>query len=204
MTRLVVEGSLAEYYGAAGEAKTNRIRAIFADEAGVATDKVTVVVHATRRRRLQSENAVIIDVTIQCDSPAAAATTRSALASTLGSAEAASSLLATAGVTVTSPPEVRQSTAIIDDDGQLQDQEQDPVSDQKGSAGLPVGAVAGISIGGAAFVAALVALAVCCRRRLCVEVPLPPPDDGWTPPAGGCTSTSTTSLVEIDVIVKSK
>lgn len=168
MTRLIVEGSLAEYYGAAGEAKTNRIRAIFADEAGVATDKVTVVVHATRRRRLQSVNAVIIDVTIQCDSPAAAATTRSALDSTLGSAEAASSFLATAGVTVTSPPEVRQSTAIIDDDGQLQ--EQDPVSkkegDQKGSAGLPVGAVAGISIGGAAFVAALVALAVCCRPRV--------------------------------------
>ena len=72
MTRLVVEGSLADYSGSAGEAKMHQIRALFADETGVTTDKVAVVVQAAIPRRLQSQDTVNLDVIILCDTPAAA------------------------------------------------------------------------------------------------------------------------------------
>ena len=184
----------------------HQIRALFADETGVTTDKVAVVVQAAIPRRLQSQDTVNLDVIILCDTPAAATAIRSSLASTLSSAETASSFLATADVFVTEPPVVRQSTAIIDEDGQLQ--EQDPEEQigggKNGSGGLPAGAVAGIAIAMVVVCMALIALAVWSWRRQRVEVPLPPPPPppppDWPPPGDGSTSTSAASPAEIDVI----
>lgn len=99
-TLLQASGSVADY----DESRKDSIKSIVASSVGVTSDKVTIKVLA---------GSVVIDITVQFDDASAATTAQASLATSMQSAEAASTFLSGASVEVIATPAVVSTTAIV-------------------------------------------------------------------------------------------